>query len=359
MVTRTSTRLALELGIVVTTPLLLLAVRYFSWGAGIQRLLALALLFGFVAWATRRRGYVVSLFEHGRRHQLLGLFTLGLFVLHVHSFLRDIERGGECLTDMGRPSICAGEWLRAGKNPWSECAPRPRGRIPIVDTWSWCLEGGGCIDRKAGGTYKTWTHHGPGFDFMDGYKYGPLLALSYMPFVHALRERGLFLVNFAFWLAQCGLLFALARACFPTQRSAGFRTLAIMLLPLIVPNARLFPKLQIHALGELFTLTAPEQNTFVLELTQRCSNDIIPVVWMMAATLLAVLGRSRIAGVLLGLSLGAKQLPGLFLCALLPRLRIVRARSLFVALLITAAIVYLPFLFWAPREMLANLVLFS
>jgi hypothetical protein len=40
-------------------------------------------------------------------------------------------------------------------------------------------------------------------------------------------------------------------------------------------------------------------------------------------------------------------------------LRIVRARSLFVALLITAAIVYLPFLFWAPREMLANLVLFS
>jgi hypothetical protein len=354
-----SLRALFELGLVITVPLLLLVVLYFHWGAGPQRLAALCVLFGVVLWSSARRGYLVSLWEPGRRRQLLAGLALLLFGMNVRSFVRDIARGGECLTDMGRPSICAGEWLREARNPWAECLPRPRGRIRVTDTLSWCLAVGGCIDRKAGGPYQDWTHHGPGFDFMDGFKYGPLTALVYMPFVHTLRERGVFGVNFAFWLVQCALLWWLARAAYPQIRSAPWRTWLIFLVPIAIPSALLFPKLKIHALGGEFVLAPPEHHTFVLELTQRCSNDIIPVVLGLGAVLLAARKRSVAAGVLLGLSLGAKQLPGLFLCFLLPRLSGVQPRRLLLAVFGTALLVYLPFFAWAPREMFANLVLFS
>jgi hypothetical protein len=354
-----SRRALLELGLVVTVPLLLLTVLYFHWGAGPQRLLALTVLFGFVAWVSARRGYVASLWESDERRWLLAACVVALFGLHVSVFAHDIARGGECLTDMGRPSICAGEWLRQRLNPWAECVKRPRGPLHVTDTWTWCLAWDGCIDRKAGGTYQNWTHHGPGFDFMDGFKYGPLAALAYMPFVHSLRERGLFSVNFACWLVQFALLGLLARAAYPRVRSAPWRSWLILLLPSVIPNEQIFPSLKIHALGGVFPLVPPEQHTLVLELTQRCSNDIIPVVLVLGATLLAARGRSLGAGVLLGLSLAAKQLPGLLLCCLLPRLQGVRPLRLLAAAVATAAFVYLPFFVWAPREMFANLVLFS
>jgi hypothetical protein len=352
-------RALLELGLVFAAPLLLLLIRYFSWGAGPLRLVMFGVLFAFVAWVSARRSYLDSIWEPRRRAWVLALFALLLFGMHVRLFARDIARGGECLTDMGRPSICAGEWLRKGLNPWAECVNTPRGRSDVTDTWSWCLAGGNCIDYKGGGTYQNWSHHGRFFDFMDGYKYGPLLALMYLPFAHTLRERGLFGVNFAFWLAQCALLWLLAREAYPRLRAATWRTWLIMLLPLAIPSALFLPTLKVAALGGSFELSAPETNTFVLELTQRCSNDIIPVVLVMGATLLAARGRSLGAGVLLGLSLAAKQLPGLLALFLIPGLRGVRPRLLLMAAFGTAAFCYLPFFAWAPREMLANLFLFS
>jgi hypothetical protein len=352
----------LELGLVVAAPLLLIMVRYFSWGAAAGRLASLVLLFAFVSYATRRRGYLRSVFESRRSVLVLVVLVATLGALHVRLFALDIARGGECLTDMGRPSICAGEWLRRGLNPWADCADRPlrseRSKA-MPSTWSWCISGDRCIDRRAGHAYPGWSHHGPGLDFMDGYKYGPLMALTYAPFVHELRERGLYVVNLAFWLAQCALVFLLARAAYPDLRSAPWRALLILLLPLAVPGAAFLPTLQIGSSGDIHQLSPPEPNTFVLELTRRCSNDIIPVVLALAATWLAARRRSRAAGVLLGLSLGAKHLPGLLLCLLLPGLQGVRGRALALATLATTTLCYLPFFVWAPREMFANLVLFS
>ena len=347
-----------ELGLVLGTPLLLVLVRYFHWGAGVARLFTLVALYSFVSVATQRRGYLLSIWENKSRRWLLALLVGTLFVLHVRLFAQDIQLGGECLTDMGRPSICAGEWLRHGLNPWADSAQRGLA-ADTTSTWSWCVTADRRIDPRGGHAYPGWAHHGPGFDFMDGYKYGPLTALVYAPVVHTLRERGLQLVNFAFWLGQCVLMVWLARAAFPHLPSAAWRAQLVLLLPLAIPAALLLPTVQIWTLGDSHELSAPEPNTFVLELTRRCSNDIIPVALALCAVLLASRGRSRAAGVSLGLSLAAKQLPGLLFCLILPGLRGVRPRALTLATLTTSVLCYLPFFAWAPREMFANLVLFS
>ena len=349
--------------LVALVPVLLLLIRYFSWGAGPLRLLVYAVLFTFVALATARRSYLSSIWEVGQRHLWLAVLAGGLLLLHGLQFVRDIQRGGVCLTDMGRPSICAGEWLRRGMNPWAECAPQltavERRALPRGDTYSECLKQDRCIDRKAGGTYRDWTHHGPGLDFMDGYKYGPVTALVYAPLTHGLRERGLFLVNFVFWLAHALLVWALARVAYPVQRAAPARSLIGWLLPLVLPMSLVLPSLKLHAFGGDLSLSPPEPDTFILELTRRCSNDIIPVVLGLAALYAAARRRAALAGIFLGLSLAAKPLPGLLLCLLLPGLIEGRAFRLLLWAAGTAALCYLPVFVWAPRELIANLVLFS
>jgi hypothetical protein len=356
-------RAVAELALIALPPALLLVIRYFSWGAGPLRLLMYALLFAGLWLATARRGYLASPFERPRAWLLLAAISCWLVLWHVRLFVADIGSGGECQTDMGRPSICAGEWLRRGLNPWAECAPKltaaERRSLDPASAWGACMSGDRCIDPKAGGSYRDWTHHGPGFDFMDGYKYGPLTALAYAPFAHAWQERGLFSLNFACWLAQLVLLWLLARAAFPEQRAAPARTLLTYLLPLLLPMSLLLPKLQVHAFWGSFSLSAPERDTFVLELTRRCSNDMIPVVLGLGAILIAARGGARAAGVLLGLSLAAKPLPGLLLLVLIPGLRGVAARRFLRACVLTTALCYLPILLWSPRELIANLVLFS
>ena len=359
---RLAKTLAREVALVLPAPLLLLVVRYFSWGSAPEKLLSLASLFAFVALATRRAGYVGSLFEAVRARRVLNVLVAALFAWHAALFVRDIARGDQCLTDMGRPSICAGEWLLRGINPWAECVDRRTlGAVARGDrsTWAWCMAGGGCIDWKGGHAFPNWPHHGPGFDFMDGYKYGPVTALVYVPFTHALRERGLYVVNFAFWLAQCVLIVWLARLAYPGQQSAAARALLILLLPLAIPLGRLLPAAKFTALGASHALRPPEFDTFVLELTQRCSMDIIPVVFGLLSVACIARQRTLASGAWLGLSLAAKQLPGLMWCALFPGLSGVRVWRLVLATGAVAVAMYLPALLWAPRELIANLILFT
>jgi hypothetical protein len=265
---------------------------------------------------------------------------------------------------MGRPSICAGEWLRRGLNPWAQCAPpltaaEKRAPPPQETTYVACVKFDRCIDYKGGRPYPNWTHHGPGFDFMDGYKYGPVSALVYYPFTHSLRERGVFAVNYVFWWLHALLLWGLARAAYPSQRAAGWRALISWLSPLIVPLPAYLPVLRFTALGHNYELLPPEPSTFILELTRRCSNDIIPVSLGLAALLLAAHKRWTFAGVLLGLSLGAKPLPALLWCLVLPGFAGAHARRLIGSTIVTTALCYLPFFVWAPREMIANLISFA
>jgi hypothetical protein len=353
-----------EAALILLGPCALILARYFSWGAGPLRLLCLALLFAFIALATWRRGYLLSVWDRGRLHWVLAAVCALLTFMHVQYFVSNIRKGGECWTDMGRPSICSGEWLRRGLNPWAECAPplkaAERKNPPESEaTYVECVKFDRCIDYKGGRPYKDWKHHGPGFDFMDGYKYGPISAFAYFPLTHFYRERGVFSVNFAFWLLHGLLMWGLARAAFPSQRAAPWRAIIGWLAPLIVPLWATLPTLNIEALGHTYELTPPERGTFILEITHRCANDIIPVTLGLAALLMAARKFPLIGGVFLGLSLAAKPLPALLWCALLPGLAGNKARPLIVSAVLTTAFCYLPFFAWAPREMIANLISFS
>jgi hypothetical protein len=267
---------------------------------------------------------------------------------------------------MGRPSICSGEWLRRGLNPWSECAPplkaAERRKPPEAEaTYVECVKFDRCIDYKGGRPYKGWTHHGPGFDFMDGFKYGPIAALVYYPLTHTYRERGVFAINFGFWWLHLLFMWGLARAAFPSQRAAPWRALIGWLAPLVLPLWKWLPTVKWHALGHVYELAPPEQGTFILEITRRCANDMIPVALGLGALLCAAHKRVVVAGVLLGLSLAAKPLPGFLWCLLLPGLVGSGARvlRLVASTVITATLCYLPFFVWAPREMIANLISFA
>ncbi len=406
--------LAVEVGLVATPPALLLLTRYFSWGAGVFRLCTLLALFLFVAWATSRRPKLHSVFTSG--HYRLGLiaFALWLGFAQTRAFVHDMLSDVECTTDMGRPSICAGEWLLRGMNPWAECAvavpprslrlpkaqlrpksppkapaavkrappktapvnaapaapppppaakpkaapPKPPAAKP-KDTWSWCLVDDRCIDSKSGGTYAAWTHHGAGFDFMDGYKYGPLMALLYLPVTHFLVEPGISVVNFVFWMALLALCAWLARTAYPALPCAPWRSLVGFLLPAAIPLSALLPRAKFEALGHRYRLVPPDPMGFLHELTVNCSNDIIPVVLVLCAVLLAAQRRSFLAGVFCGLSLATKQLPAPLVALLLVRLDGVSWRRFLVGTVATASLIYLPFFLWSPREMIANLVLFG
>lgn len=353
-----------EAALILFGPCALILARYFSWGAGPLRLLCLALLFVFIAVASMRRGYLASVWDRGRLHWVLAALCALLMWLHVAYFVKDIRRGGECWTDMGRPSICSGEWLRRGLNPWADCAPpltAAERRAPAAGeaTYVECVKFDRCIDYKGGRPYKDWTHHGPGFDFMDGYKYGPISALAYFPLTHSYRERGLFALNFGFWLLHGLLIWGLARTAFPGQRAAPWRALIGWLAPLILPLWATLPTLHIDALGHTYELAPPERGTFILEVTRRCSNDIIPVTLGLAALLMAARKSWVFTGVLLGLSLAAKPLPALLWCLVLPGFAGNKARPLVLSAVITTTLCYLPFFAWGPREMIANLIAFS
>jgi hypothetical protein len=331
---------------------------YFSYGAGDRRFAALAVLLGFVALAGSGRVRFRSALGEGPGRVLLAAAVLGSLWLAGNQFWRDARAGEPCWTDMGRPSVCAGELLLAGLNPWAECVPRkPKLEQPSA-SMRWCLKLGGCVDWR-GGYRKSWDYHGPGFDFMDGYKYGPLMALLYLPATHRAQEAGLAWVNLLFWCAALALMFALGRAAFPDVPGSGLRALLLFLLPAVLPAHLLLERVEFSALGKDYALERPPAAVFVRLLTFVCSNDLIPVCFALLACWFALRGRSLRAGVLLGLSLATKQLPGLLIGLLLVRVRGVDARRFALGALGTALLFYLPFFLWGPREMVANLLLFN
>jgi hypothetical protein len=349
-----------ELLVVIGAPALLMLVRAFSWGAGTYRFFTLCSLTLFVALASSRRTKIASLFDQGRARDVLLACVLALFGVQAGAFVLDIVRGDPCVTDMGRPSICAGEWLIRHKNPWAECwtskvAEPEKGQEPT--TFQWCVRANLCIDRKVGPSYRNFNHHAPGFEFMDGYKYGPLMALSYLPATHVLGERGLYLTNFVFWLGMLALVFRIARAAYPTPAS-GLRALFGFLVTVAIPLG-LIPQLSFMSLGTLRHITPPSPLEFVRELTTTCSNDVIPIALLLATIALAASRRSVAAGVLIGLSMAAKQLPAPLIGLLLLRMDGVAWRKLLAAAVVTTTLAYLPFFAWAPREMVANLLLFN
>ncbi|HET9595842.1 MAG TPA: hypothetical protein VFP65_09695, partial [Anaeromyxobacteraceae bacterium] len=167
----------------------------------------------------------------------------------------------------------------------------------------------------------------PGFGWLMGYKYGPLVPRYYAPFLDEVSyPRGLYLAN-AVLLAAAALLVAALAA-----RAAG-------------PEA---------ALAATAALLWPQFARF--ELFSQGVNDLLPTALALAALAAAALGRGLVAGVALGLSLAAKPLPGALLLALLPGT--VRAAPLAIGVAL-GLLPYAPDALRTPRELVANLVLFN
>src|SRR5262249_2629206 len=148
-----------ELVLLAAGPCLLLLADYFTYGAGIARFVMLAALFGLVLFASSSRVQLRSVLRHGPGRWLLIACALYAFLLAGTQFVRDLQHPKACWTDMGRPSVCAGEMLLVGKNPWALCMERPKRSDPTPsESMAWCQKLGGCADYKGGGGYgKHWT----------------------------------------------------------------------------------------------------------------------------------------------------------------------------------------------------------
>jgi hypothetical protein len=167
----------------------------------------------------------------------------------------------------------------------------------------------------------------PGFGWFMGYKYGPLVARYYAPFLDEVGyPRGLYLGNAVVLAATALLVSALA------ARAAGLDA----------------------ALAAAAALLWPQFARF--ELFSQGVNDLLPTALALAALAAAALGRGLVAGLALGLSLAAKPLPGALFLALLPGT--VRAAPLALGVAL-GLLPYAPHALRAPRELVANLVLFN
>ena len=170
---------------------------------------------------------------------------------------------------------------------------------------------------------------GEGFHHFAGYKYGPVVPRFYYPFMRACGEsRGIYAGNAALLMAT-----ALAAALLAARAAGGSAAAAIATLVVLF-----WPRL-VH-----------------FELFVQGVNDLLPTSLTMLALLCCAFERPLVAGVALGLSLACKPLPGGLLLLLLPWRT--SARRLAVGLAI-GLLPLVPDFVRAPREMLANLVLFN
>lgn len=170
---------------------------------------------------------------------------------------------------------------------------------------------------------------GTGFDHFAGFKYGPVMTWLYTPGVRGGGGSGYFVTSLA-----ALLLLALACAAWAFRASgvvAAAGAAALMLSTAFVD-------------GELFRVGV---------------NDAVPMALVVAAFAARSRGGGVLAGVLLGLSFGAKLFPAALLAVPL----LLAARSgrwrLVAAAAAVSALVYVPVLVRAPREVVANLVLFN
>lgn len=161
---------------------------------------------------------------------------------------------------------------------------------------------------------------------LAGYKYGPLMALGYLPLGMLLDQRGVLLTNLVLQLATAWLIYRL------TLR-LGTRTNAL--------------------LAVLFYLSLP---IIMRQVFGKGATDLLAVVPMLAA-LLALEERPGLAGFWVGLSISAKPLPGALLvpCALPPAGR----RAPYLIGLIVGLVPTLVFLAISPVALYDNIILFN
>ena len=218
----------------------------------------------------------------------------------------DARSGGRQPTiDIGQTTITAVQLVREGRNPYTE-------RIDYFGD-----------QARPGGT---------GFDHYAGFKYGPVMTAAYYPGIRSGGTGGYYLTSLLALLLCAAAAAWWAWAAGGAAAAVGSGALVLSL-----------PFLQ-------------------LEVFQEGINDVVPVgLLLLAFALRARGGRSGAiaSGVALGLSIGAKLLPGGLLAVPLLLARRDRRGLATAVTAVVATAVHVPALLRSPREVVSNLVLFN
>jgi hypothetical protein len=323
--------------------------RALDWGYGILRailvvgLAALALVLLIRTRAGERQGLAPVL--------LLPAAGLAL-ALNLYASIKVVVRtveAQEIEMDQGQNSFRALEYLRKGANPYAttavldpytyldleshvrlqpSCLARPDVPNPMAALASYWQN----VDPKATSKLLPILNDTVACGSLAreaaslGYKYGPVLLLTYFPFVLAFGKPGIFVAHIVLVVLATLLLAWFARA-----RGSSWATTA----------------------GAVFLLLAPSHlRENVLHLS---ASDLAPTLAATAALVFLVRGRDGWAAFLIGLSVACKVLPGLIYAPLLLACRR-RQWSLF---LLPIAVSFAPFLVWDSRGFVNNIVLFN
>ena len=232
----------------------------------------------------------------------LAIAALCLTGYRAHQAQSAVEAGRSPTIDIGTTTIAAVEATAAGRSPYVE-------RMDFFGD-----------QARPGGT---------GWDHFAGFKYGPVMTAVYAPGVLSAGAGGYFVTSLLSLVALAAV------SGWWAVRSAG-RTAGAGAAALVLSTAFID--------GELFHAGV---------------NDVVPMALLVGAFAARARGNGLVAGVLLGLSFGAKTFPAALLA--LPLLLGARTRRLELAVTATAVgfFAYLPALLQAPREVVSNLLLFN
>ena len=233
---------------------------------------------------------------------ILGVVVVGLLALRTVQAIDTYSSGRGPSVDIGQTTIAAVEQQAAGNNPY------------LAD-----------IDPIA----KQTNPEGTGFRYYAGFKYGPIMTLAYTPGVRAAGAPGFFLTGYIALLVTAG-----AAAWWAFE--SGGATAAVGASALV-----LIPGFTYH------------------ELFEAGANDLVPVALLLIAFALRARGSGIGAGVALGLSVGAKLLPGVLIAIPIMVGTKEKKVSFMVSAAVTALVVHLPALVDSPKELIASMILFN
>lgn len=222
-----------------------------------------------------------------------GVMALSLHLIHLVEFFHKPH-----LFDIATTTISAGEAIRSGRNPYE---------LPI----------------------DAHPELSQGALTFNGYKYLPMMAITYLPLSTVLGERGVLVTNLLLDLAVVGLVFRLS--CRSGTSTNGLWAAFLYLMPLLVPR----------------------------QLFHKGVTDLAAIVPLLVA-LLSLEKKPGLAGLCVGLSISTKLLPGiLFIPCCLPQRDPSQLRWRYAAGIALGLVPTLLFLLWSPRALFSNTVLFN
>lgn len=268
-----------------------------DWGQGIERFTAIVFGAGLAFLLPR-----LPLTHPRAVFITLGVLAIAFFGIRTYEAERRIAAGGGPGVDVGTTTIAASDLVRRGENPYSTF-----------------------IDPNGAST----NPEGTGFTYAAGFKYGPVMIWTYMPFVTFLGPSGYFVLN---WIALMATAVAASLLLSKALGNlAGLGAFLLTLVPGIVGR-------------ELFEVGF---------------NDIVPVAFALMAVALRERRYPIAAGITLGLSIATKFIPGVIIALPLLMMSEKDRVPFGVTVGATAFLGHLPWLVTSTPELVAGLVTFN